>query len=173
MSGSGWSCVLGTLTCTRSNALGGAASYPIITLTVTVADNAPSSITNQVAVGGGGQVVTSNDSDADLTRINQTNSAEIGLSPGSLQFAAGEGSNPPPQTFEVQNLGAGTLGWTATVATDVGGHWLQVPHDGSGAVNAGSDGELRRPAFWNLHRTGYHHRLARHPGLKQPADLAG
>jgi uncharacterized repeat protein (TIGR01451 family) len=47
MSGSGWSCVLGTLTCTRSNALGGAASYPIITLTVTVADNAPSSITNR------------------------------------------------------------------------------------------------------------------------------
>jgi uncharacterized repeat protein (TIGR01451 family) len=41
ISGTGWSCVLATLTCTRSNALGPAASYPPITLTVNVASNAP------------------------------------------------------------------------------------------------------------------------------------
>jgi adhesin/invasin len=83
-------------------------------------------VTNQVTVAGGSQVITTNDSDSDFTRINQTNSAEIGLSPASLQFASTAGVNPPPQTFQVENLGTGTLGWTATVATESGGNWLQA-----------------------------------------------
>src|SRR5207237_9548916 len=36
ISGSGWTCVLGTLTCTRSDALATGSSYPAITLTVNV-----------------------------------------------------------------------------------------------------------------------------------------
>src|SRR6185295_7291785 len=38
ISGTGWVCVLGTLTCTRSDALAAGASYPVITVTVTVAN---------------------------------------------------------------------------------------------------------------------------------------
>jgi adhesin/invasin len=93
---------------------------------VNVADTAPSSVINRVTVSGGSQVITTNDSDSDSTRINQTNSAEISLTPGSLQFSTSEGTNPPSQTFQVQNTGTGTLGWTATVATDAGGNWLQA-----------------------------------------------
>lgn len=80
MSGTGWSCVLGTLTCTRSDALAAGASYAVITLTVTVANNAASSVTNVVNVSGGGQVNTSNDSDDDLTTINQVQDLTIAKS---------------------------------------------------------------------------------------------
>src|SRR5204863_1107849 len=36
LSGTGWSCTLGTLSCTRSDALAAASSYPAITADVTV-----------------------------------------------------------------------------------------------------------------------------------------
>ena len=71
ISGTGWTCVLGTLTCTRSDALAAGSSYPVITLTVTVANNAASSVTNSVSVSGGGQTNTSNDTATDPTTINQ------------------------------------------------------------------------------------------------------
>jgi uncharacterized protein (TIGR03437 family) len=52
MAGSGWSCSGGT--CTRSDVLSPGSSYPAITVTVNVASNAPSQVTNQVTVSGGG-----------------------------------------------------------------------------------------------------------------------
>jgi uncharacterized protein (TIGR03437 family) len=52
MSGTGWTCTLST--CTRSDALNPGSSYPPITVTVNVASNAPSQVTNQATVAGGG-----------------------------------------------------------------------------------------------------------------------
>ncbi len=52
MTGMNWTCVAST--CTRSDPLAGGSSYPAITVTVNVASNAPSQVTNQVAVSGGG-----------------------------------------------------------------------------------------------------------------------
>ena len=77
ISGTGWACVLGTLTCTRSNALAAGASYPVITVTVTVANNAAASVTNSVSVSGGGQTNTANDSATDPTTINQLSDLTI------------------------------------------------------------------------------------------------
>ena len=54
MSGTGWNCNLSNLTCTRSDALAVNTSYPAITLTVNVAGNAPTSVTNFASVSGGG-----------------------------------------------------------------------------------------------------------------------
>jgi uncharacterized repeat protein (TIGR01451 family) len=71
ISGTGWSCVLGTLTCTRSDALAAGSSYPVITVTVTVANNAASSVINSVSVSGGGQTNTTNDTATNPTTINQ------------------------------------------------------------------------------------------------------
>src|SRR5688572_6067488 len=71
ISGSGWSCVLGTLTCTRSDVLSGGSSYPPITLTVNVANNAAASITNTANVSGGAQFNTTNDSATDPTTVIQ------------------------------------------------------------------------------------------------------
>jgi uncharacterized repeat protein (TIGR01451 family) len=67
--GTGWSCTLGTLTCTRSDALAAGNSYPAITLTVNVAANAPSLVTNTAAVSGGGETNTANDTASDPTII--------------------------------------------------------------------------------------------------------
>lgn len=54
ISGTGWSCTLGTLTCTRSDVLAGdGESYPVITLTVNVAVDAPTPVENTVTVSGG------------------------------------------------------------------------------------------------------------------------
>jgi uncharacterized repeat protein (TIGR01451 family) len=52
--GADWACTLGTLTCTRTNVLAPGASYSPITLTVNVASDAPTSLTNSATVSGGG-----------------------------------------------------------------------------------------------------------------------
>ena len=69
LDGSGWTCVLGTLTCTRSDALNAGSAFPAITLTVDVSATAPSSVTNTANVSGGGQLNTANDSSSDVTSI--------------------------------------------------------------------------------------------------------
>src|SRR6185437_7308667 len=53
IAGTGWTCTLATLTCTRGDALAPAASYPAITLSVNVDAAAPASLTNTAAVSGG------------------------------------------------------------------------------------------------------------------------
>ena len=60
LTGSGWACALGTLTCTRSDVLSGGASYPPITLTVSVANNAPGTVVNSATVSGGGDANAAN-----------------------------------------------------------------------------------------------------------------
>jgi hypothetical protein len=67
-----------TITATRSDALAAGASYPALTLTVSVANNAPSSLTNAVTVSGGGEVNTANDSASNPTTITTTSSPTSG-----------------------------------------------------------------------------------------------
>jgi sugar lactone lactonase YvrE len=55
MAGPGWTCTApAASTCTRSDALSGGSSYPAITVTVNVSATAPSQLTNQASVSGGG-----------------------------------------------------------------------------------------------------------------------
>jgi uncharacterized repeat protein (TIGR01451 family) len=56
--GNTWTCSIAsqTVTCTRSDALASGASYPDITLTVNVANNAPAIVTNRATVSGGGEI---------------------------------------------------------------------------------------------------------------------
>ncbi len=58
MSGTGWTCPSPGSSCTRSDVLASAAFYPAITVTVNVASNAPSSVTNQAQDSGGGSIGT-------------------------------------------------------------------------------------------------------------------
>lgn len=69
ISGSGWACTLGTLTCTRMDNIPAGSSYPTITVTVKVAGNAPASVTNSATVSGGGSANpnTSNDQTTIIT----------------------------------------------------------------------------------------------------------
>jgi uncharacterized protein (TIGR03437 family) len=69
ISGSGWTCVLGTLTCTRSDALAAAASYSSITITVNVASSLTGLVTNTATVSGGGETNTTNDTARDVAAV--------------------------------------------------------------------------------------------------------
>jgi uncharacterized repeat protein (TIGR01451 family) len=67
MTGTGWACPgTATTNCTRSDVLNAGSSYPPITVTVNVAANAPSSVTNQASVSGGGSVTNST---SDVTAV--------------------------------------------------------------------------------------------------------
>ncbi len=74
ISGTGWNCVLTTLTCTRSDALAKDQAYPDITLTVNVAAGSTGTVTNTATVSGGGQAsnLTGNDTDSDAVNIVAT-----------------------------------------------------------------------------------------------------
>ena len=69
ISGSGWNCSTGTLTCTRADTLAAGNSYPVIHVTVNVANNALPSVTNTASVSGGGEVTLVNDVASDPTVI--------------------------------------------------------------------------------------------------------
>jgi uncharacterized repeat protein (TIGR01451 family) len=66
--GTGWTCGgTTTISCTRSNALGAANSYPVIALSVTPTTAGP--VTNVATVSGGGEVNTGNDTASDPTTV--------------------------------------------------------------------------------------------------------
>jgi uncharacterized repeat protein (TIGR01451 family) len=95
ISGSGWNCTLSTLTCTRNDILAPFTSFPPITVTVNVAVNAASTLTNVAVVGGGGETNLTNDTATD-TVIN----------------------NPPPDmTITKHHTGNFTLGQTGATFT--------------------------------------------------------
>ena len=70
ISGTGWTANLGTLTCTRADALAASASYPTITVSVSVATNAAANVTNSATVSGGGDANAANNTATDPTIIN-------------------------------------------------------------------------------------------------------
>ncbi|HKO36274.1 MAG TPA: hypothetical protein VJV21_07320 [Pyrinomonadaceae bacterium] len=112
ISGTGWTCVLGTLTCTRSDALAAGASYPIITLTVNVANNAASSVTNSVGVSGGGETNTSNNTATDATTITQLPDMTIAKS-HTGNFT--QGQTGATYTVTATNSGSAATSGTVTV----------------------------------------------------------
>ena len=80
LAGPGWSCTLTPLSCTRTDSLAAGASYPAITLTVSVAANAAASVTNQATVSGGGETNTTNNAALDPTTVAApSSSADLAL----------------------------------------------------------------------------------------------
>src|SRR4029078_379000 len=58
-----------TVTAQRTDSLASLAAYPVLTLTVNLANTAPSSVTNTATVAGGGEVNLANDTATDVTPI--------------------------------------------------------------------------------------------------------
>jgi uncharacterized repeat protein (TIGR01451 family) len=112
MSGTGWSCTLGTLSCTRSDALGAGSSYPAITLNVNVANNAAASVTNTATVSGGGESNTANDSASDVTAVTQLPDLTIAKTHIG-NFA--QGQTGASYSITVSNGGTGTTNSMVTV----------------------------------------------------------
>lgn len=115
LSGTGWTCTLATLTCTRSDVLAAGASFPTVTLTVSVAGNAAAQVTNQAAVSGGGETNTANNSATDPTTITT-----VSLVPDLAMAKAHTGNFTQGQTgavysLTVRNVGAGPSSGAVTV----------------------------------------------------------
>jgi uncharacterized repeat protein (TIGR01451 family) len=89
ISGSGWACTLGTLTCTRSDALAAGASYPAITILVSVAANAPDSIINFAGVSGGGDTNPDNNTDDDPVTVSNGTPLAPTAPDGCIAWAIG------------------------------------------------------------------------------------
>ncbi len=112
--GTGWTADLGSLTCTRSDALNAGAAYPPITVTVNVSSNAPAAVTNTATVSGGGESNPANDVASDVTTIN---AAMLFVSPSSeFDFGgiAGGPFSPSSQIYTLTNSGGVAMNWTAS-----------------------------------------------------------
>jgi uncharacterized repeat protein (TIGR01451 family) len=77
MAGTGWTCNIATVSCTSTAVVAAGGSFPPITLTVTVGNNAPANVINSVAVSGGGELNTANDTATDPTMINPKDAFQV------------------------------------------------------------------------------------------------
>jgi hypothetical protein len=134
MTGTGWSCSISTLVCTRSDALAGGASYPVITLTVNVAGSAPPSVTNTVTVSGGSETNTANDTASDPTTISSSVGActdnYIGPNTGAYGTATNWSTGAVPGISDVACIPSGF-----TVFLNTG---LPVANQTISALNGGT-----------------------------------
>jgi uncharacterized repeat protein (TIGR01451 family) len=115
ISGTGWSCTLSTVTCSRSDVLAAGSSYPAITLTVSVAISAPLSVTNIATVSGGGEVYSGDNQASDPTTILSTSVPDMTiLSTHSGSFT--QGQNAAVYTITAFNAGSMATSGAVTVA---------------------------------------------------------
>ncbi len=96
MAGTGWTCTVATSSCTRSDVLMGNSSFPSITVTVNVASNAPSTVTNQVTAVTGVLQATG----SDVTNITPV----TGTTPAFFNGEASLGSGVYYLKFPDSNL---------------------------------------------------------------------
>src|SRR5208283_187301 len=88
--------------------------YPAITLTVTVANNATSSVTNVATVSGGGESNTSNDTASNVTSINAGPDLSIAKSHTGSFY---QGQTGATYSITVSNIG-GTASYGTVSVTD-------------------------------------------------------
>jgi uncharacterized repeat protein (TIGR01451 family) len=106
-SGLNWNCTLSPLQCTRGDVLFAGTSFEPITLTVNVAANAASSVTNTATVSGGAETNTANDSASDVTQIDAA--LQMSAQTASLTVAAGNTANTTLNVNYNGSLGAVTF----------------------------------------------------------------
>jgi uncharacterized repeat protein (TIGR01451 family) len=126
LSGSGWSCALASVSCTRSDALAPGASYPAVTLTVTVAGNAPATVTNTASVSGGADGAPANNDASDPTTVTPGGTAPaITTQPESRTITEGQSTS-----FSVAAGGTPAPAFQWQVSTDGGSTFTNLA-DGS------------------------------------------
>ncbi len=114
LSGTGWTCTLATLTCTRSDVLPSGSSSPPITLKVEVSCKAPSTVTNSASATGGGDTATH--AATDPTTITGACPPTLAISKShSGSFARGQSGS---YTLTVGNDGTGATDGTVVTVTD-------------------------------------------------------
>jgi len=121
ISGTGWTCALTTLSCTRADPLAAFASYPVITVTVSVAANAPGGVTNTVSVFAGGQTNTANATVGDFTTT---------FTPS--QVAQAWSSLKPPASLTDAGAALLLTDGTIMVQQDCSSNWYRLAPDSFG-----------------------------------------
>ena len=120
MSGTGWTCTLNTVTCTRADALAAGSSYPPISLTVNV--SGAGQVTNTATVSGGGETVTSDNVATDLTNIVNPG-VHLGIAVSPSQIFTTQGATGVTLSTVVGNGGSiatsGTVTLTETLPAGV------------------------------------------------------
>jgi uncharacterized repeat protein (TIGR01451 family) len=131
MSGPGWTCVLANRTCSRSDPLAPGASYPAITLTATVAANAPASIINTATISGGGESNSMNDLAMDPTTIDAASAGpDLSITKSHVgNFIQGQIGG---YTLSVHNIGGGATAGTVSVTDNVPSSFAVTSMSGSG-----------------------------------------
>jgi len=114
ITGTGWTCTVATLTCTRTDALASSASYPPITLTVSVAANAAASVTNIATVAGGGEINTANDTAMDITTITIPPDFTLAVTPASITIRAGQPAQYGITVTPINNAFTNPIDFTVT-----------------------------------------------------------
>jgi uncharacterized repeat protein (TIGR01451 family) len=110
--GSGWTCVLSTLSCTTSAVLAVNASYPPISVTAAIAASATGTLVNNTTVGGGGEVNLTNDTAADSIVLSGIPDLAITKTHTGTSFAPG---GSVTFTLTPNNLGPAATTGTVTV----------------------------------------------------------
>ncbi len=145
MSGPGWNC--SSNTCTRGDVLATSANYPAITVTVNVTATAPSKVTNQVTVSGGGSPVGNasdptnvnppacsysfSNSPASVGSGTSTGSAQLVTSLTNCPYTSVVSNNPDwiAITSGSSGSGSGAIGYSIIAANNSG-----APRTGSFTV---------------------------------------
>ena len=112
MSGTGWIC--SSTTCARNDVLATNASYPALTATVNVASNAPSQVTNQASISGGGSPMATA---SDLTNVAAARTVT------NVTSTTANGTYGPESSISIQVSfsGAVTVTGTPQLALNSGG----------------------------------------------------
>jgi uncharacterized repeat protein (TIGR01451 family) len=103
------------ITATRSDVLASESQYAALTLTVAVAPDAPTSVTNTATVSGGGELNTSNDTATDPTTITQVADLTITKSHTGPFVEGDTASAGDTYTITVSNVGPGPTRGAVTV----------------------------------------------------------
>ncbi len=119
ISGSGWTCDLPSLTCTRADSLGAVnGTYPSITVTVAVSPTASGAVSSAATVSGGGEIYTANDTSVVIQNVPNpaARSPSSGGSPGS---SGGSSTGTGSSSTTPGTGGASLAGLTAKPALSV------------------------------------------------------
>ncbi|MFL6282304.1 MAG: beta strand repeat-containing protein [Pyrinomonadaceae bacterium] len=128
--GTGWTCNTAgqTVTCTRSDALAGGGSYPVINVPVTVAPNSSLSLTNTATVSGGGDSNVGNNTSSDPTTINGVPDLTI-VKTHAGNFTQGQNGT---YTITATNSGGAATSGTITISDTLPAGLTYVSATGTG-----------------------------------------
>jgi len=114
ISGDGWNCDLGSLTCGRAFQLAGGATLPPITLETKVAGDAPNSVTSTATVSGGQEADAANNIDTDVAIVDPAPPPGDTVAPRLTKLRVN-----PPRIRATKKKGGAKITWNLSEAASV------------------------------------------------------